>query len=98
MSAIQLHLVCGVNICAGHPKNRLIRPHKLRCSGGGTRLSSGGQAWNGMHDTWLRRQRFDDSHITAALDHHFDAVLSATAARDRLDEQIVTIRGLAAVG
>jgi transposase len=26
-----------------------------------------------------------------AFDHHFDAVLTATAARDRLDEQIVTV-------
>ncbi len=55
------------------------------------RVYSGGQAWNGVHETWLRRQRFDDSHTTAAFEHHFDAVLSATAARDRLDEQIVTI-------
>jgi transposase len=55
------------------------------------RVYSGGQAWNGVHETWLRRQRFDDSHTAAAFDHHFDAVLSATAARDRLDEQIVTV-------
>jgi transposase len=55
------------------------------------RVYSGGQAWNGVHETWLRRQRFDDSHTRAAFDHHFDAVLSATAARDRLDEQIVTV-------
>jgi transposase len=52
---------------------------------------SGGKAWNGVHETWLRRQRFDDPHTAAAFDHHFDAVLSATAARDRLDEQIVTV-------
>jgi transposase len=25
------------------------------------RVYSGGQAWNGVHETWLRRQRFDDS-------------------------------------
>ena len=55
------------------------------------RTYSGGQAWTGVHETWLRRQRFDDSHTTAAFDHHFDAVLTATAARDRLDEQIVTV-------
>ena len=55
------------------------------------RVYSGGHVWNGVHETWLRRQRFDDSHTAAAFDHHFDAVLSATAARDRLDEQIVTI-------
>ena len=55
------------------------------------RVYSGGQAWNGVHETWLRRQRFDDVHTRAAFDHHFDAVLTATAARDRLDEQIVTV-------
>ena len=55
------------------------------------RVYSGGQAWNGVHEIWLRRQRFDDSHTAAAFDHHFDAVLTATAARDRLDEQIVAV-------
>jgi hypothetical protein len=43
----------------------------------------------GVHETWLRRHRFDDSHTAAAFAHHFDAVLTATAARDRLDEQII---------
>ncbi|HYB83330.1 MAG TPA: IS110 family transposase [Mycobacterium sp.] len=55
------------------------------------RVYSGGQAWTGRHETWLRQQRFTDAHTTAAFDHHFDAVLSATAARDRLDEQIVGV-------
>jgi transposase len=55
------------------------------------RLYSGGRAWTGVHETWLRRQRFDDSCTTASFHHHFDAVLSATAARDRLDEQIVAV-------
>ncbi len=55
------------------------------------RVYSGGQAWTGVHEIWLRRQRFDDAHTAAAFDHHFDAVLSATAGRDRLDEQIATI-------
>lgn len=55
------------------------------------RMYSGGQAWSGVHETWPRRQRFDDPHTTAAFDHHFDAVLTAMAARDRLDEQIVTV-------
>ncbi|ODQ93865.1 IS110 family transposase [Mycolicibacterium holsaticum] len=30
------------------------------------RVYSGGHAWNGVHETWLRRERFDDSHTTAA--------------------------------
>ena len=55
------------------------------------RIYSQGQAWTGVHEIWLRRQRFDDGHTAAAFDHHFDAVLSATAARDRLDEQIVMV-------
>jgi transposase len=42
----------------------------------------------------LQRQRFDDPHTTAAFDHHFDAVLNATAARDRLDQQIVDVAAL----
>ena len=52
---------------------------------------SGGHPWTGTHELWLRRQRFDDAHLGAAFDHYFDAVLSATAARDRLDEQIVEV-------
>jgi transposase len=52
---------------------------------------SGGAPWTGIHELWLRRQRFDDVHQAAAFDHYFDAVLSATAARDRLDEQIAVV-------
>jgi len=52
---------------------------------------SGGTPWTGIHELWLRRQRFDDVHQAAAFDHYFDAVLPATAARDRLDEQIVEV-------
>ena len=52
------------------------------------RVYSGGQAWTGLHETWLRRQRFEDAHTATAFDHHFDAVLTTTAARDLLDEQI----------
>ena len=39
----------------------------------------------------LRRHRFNDIHLKAAFDHSFDAVLAATAARDRLDEQIMVV-------
>ena len=44
-----------------------------------------------MHQTWLRRQRFDDTHTAPAFDYYFDAVLTVTAARDGLDEQIVEV-------
>jgi transposase len=52
---------------------------------------SGGTPWTCAHEEWLRRQRFDDVHFKAAFDHGFDAVLVATAARDRLDEQIMVV-------
>jgi transposase len=52
---------------------------------------SGGTPWTDAHGVWLRRQRFDDPHLKAAFDHGFDAVLAATAARDRLDEQIMVV-------
>lgn len=51
----------------------------------------GGTPWTGMHEQWLRRQRFDDIHLKAAYDYGFDAVLAATTARDRLDEQITEV-------
>jgi transposase len=52
---------------------------------------SGGTPWTYAHEEWLRRHRFDDIHLKAAFDHGFDAVLAATAARDRLDEQITVV-------
>ena len=51
----------------------------------------GGTPWTGVHEQWLRRQRFDDIHLKAAYDYSFDAVLAATAARDRLDQQIADV-------
>jgi transposase len=55
------------------------------------RVYCGGKAWTGVHQSWLRRERFDDAHTAAAFNHHLDAVLNATAARDRLDEQITAV-------
>jgi transposase len=49
----------------------------------------GGKTWNGVHERWLRSQRFDLAGTAAAFDAAFDAVLSVTARRDRLDEVIV---------
>jgi len=49
------------------------------------------KAWTGLHEQWLRRQRFDDRHLQAVFDHRHDTVLTMTAARDRLDEQVVAI-------
>jgi transposase len=52
---------------------------------------SGGTPWTCVHEAWLRKQRFADHHLKAAFDHSFDAVLAATAARGRLDEQILDV-------
>ena len=51
----------------------------------------GGTPWTCVHESWLRKQRFADHHLKAAFDHSFDAVLAATAARNRLDEQILEV-------
>ena len=59
-------------------------------------LRQGGCTRAGTPGTGCTRPGCADSGSTIptprrAFDHHFDAVLSATAARDRLDEQIVTV-------
>jgi transposase len=54
---------------------------------------SGGSAWTGVHDRWLRQQHFDNSATTMAFDSDFDAVLTVTARRDRLDTAILEMAG-----
>jgi transposase len=49
---------------------------------------SGGRAWTGAHDVWLRRQRFDASALQMTFDSDYDAVLTVKARRDRLDAAI----------
>ncbi|MEI2809566.1 MAG: transposase [Nocardioides sp.] len=49
---------------------------------------SGGNAWTGDHERWLRGQRFSRPGSRAAFDEAFDAVLSVTARRDRLGDAI----------
>jgi transposase len=51
-------------------------------------LYSGGQAWTGAHDAWLRRQRFDSRVTTMTFESDYEAVLMLTARRDRLDATI----------
>jgi hypothetical protein len=48
----------------------------------------GGEAWTGKHDTWLRSQRFDLWPSRVTFEESYDAVLTATARRDRLDTEI----------
>jgi transposase len=52
---------------------------------------SGGRAWTGAHDAWLRRQRFGSPALQMAFDSDYDAVLAVTARRDRLDEAIAAM-------
>ena len=52
---------------------------------------SGGNAWTGVHDTWLRAQRFDNRATMMAFESDYDAVLSVKARRDRLDTAIAEL-------
>ena len=49
---------------------------------------SGGDAWTGAHDAWLRRQRFDDPARQLAFESDYEAVANIVARRDRLDQAI----------
>lgn len=48
----------------------------------------GGKAWTGVHDTWLRAQRFDQPALQMAFDTAYDTVLATVDRRDRLDAAI----------
>ena len=53
-----------------------------------------GNAWTGKHDTWLRTEAFGALMTTATrltFDSDYEAVLSVTARRSRLDEQIAVM-------
>jgi transposase len=55
---------------------------------------SGGQAWTGAHDAWLRRighQGFDTAATQMTFDSDYDAVLTVSARRDRLDAAITAM-------
>ena len=49
---------------------------------------SGGAAWTGRHEVWLREQHFDRVGLRLAFDGDFEAMLMASARRDRLDKAI----------
>lgn len=52
---------------------------------------SGGRAWTGAHDAWLRRQHFADAPLQMTFETDYDAVLTVKARRDRLDAAIATM-------
>lgn len=51
---------------------------------------SGGQAWTGAHDVWLRRTgaQLDAAATRLTFESDYDAVLAVKARRDRLDDAI----------
>ena len=71
---------------ARHRLSKLLLRHGI--------VYSGGQAWTGPHEAWLRRQHFDRPGTRAAFEEYFDAVLSVTARRDRLDAAIAVTAAL----
>lgn len=60
------------------------------------RIYTGGDAWTGKHDTWMRQRARQDLETFGELskvvfDDYYDAVAHTLARRDRLEEQILTL-------
>lgn len=51
----------------------------------------GGNAWTGVHDVWLRRQRLDSPAAQLALESDYETVQTVTLRRDRLDAAIAEL-------
>src|SRR6187431_2056002 len=52
---------------------------------------TGGQAWTGRHDVWLRSQRFDLPGRQLAFNSAYETVIMTLQRRDRLDQAITTM-------
>jgi transposase len=52
---------------------------------------SGGKAWTGVHDEWLRRQRFTLPAVQTTFESGYEAVLMVKARQDRLDTEIAAM-------
>jgi Transposase and inactivated derivatives len=52
---------------------------------------SGGKAWTGAHDQWLRRQRFSSMPLQLTYDTAYETMLAALDRRARLDAAISQI-------
>ena len=50
-----------------------------------------GSAWTGMHEEWLRRQRFESRPLRLAFEECYGAVVQTKARRDALDEAIAEL-------
>ena len=70
---------------ARHRLSKLLLRHGI--------IYSGGHAWTGAHDTWLRAQgaQLPSPALRLAFDADYEAVLLAVARRDRLDAAITAM-------
>jgi transposase len=68
---------------ARHRLSKLLLRHGI--------VYSGGRAWTGVHDAWLRRQRFTSPAVQMTFESDYDAVLTVQARRERLDEAIAVM-------
>jgi transposase len=70
---------------ARHRLSKLLLRHGI--------VYSGGQAWTGAHDIWLRAQAvgLPSAALRLAFDADYEAVLLAVARRDRLDAAIAAM-------
>lgn len=65
---------------ARHRLSKLLLRHGI--------VYSGGNAWTGKHDAWLRSQRLGTPAAQMTFDSDYEAVLTVTARRHRLDQAI----------
>jgi transposase len=68
---------------ARHRLSKLLPRHGI--------VYSGGAAWTGPHDKWLRQQRFPKLATLVAFESDYETVLAVTARRDRLDKAITVM-------
>jgi transposase len=68
---------------ARHRLSKLLLRHGL--------VYSGGDTWTRPHDHWLREHRDGDHAFQIAFDANYEAVIQATARRDRLDLAIAAM-------
>ena len=52
---------------------------------------SGGKAWTGTHNAWLRHQRLDNPATQLTFESDYETVLAVQARRERLDTAIATL-------
>ncbi len=72
---------------ARHRLSKLLLRHGI--------VYSGGKAWTGPHDAWLRRQgvALGSGPLRLTFEADYEAVLTVTARRDRLDQAIAETAG-----